>query len=446
MYVFLQEKLNKLKENSNIVELNDYTPDTLKPYVKNGRFTVKFPRILENKKFDCSGLGLKYLDGCPDIVNSFDCSYNNLTSLKYGPKSVYLNYDCSYNNLIELTGSPSYVTGDFCCQNNNIKTLKGSPNDVCGNFDCSSNDLSTLDGSPEHIGGDFNCSKNNIIILKGAPLNISGDFICANNKIQFEKNDLPKNARLRGSFISDGLFNENKKVNLQYYGWEQLQHCIDNNGKFNVKFPDIINGDFDCSGLALTSLEGCPQVIKGDFKCNDNDLTSLKGCPKKIYGDFYCFDNPIKFNINDLPKNTVIKGDMLSENKKINENLLNDKKGFELKTSSLSNNKTLFEIEVFYNSKCWLDKEGNAREKYIENDTFRTVLRLSNNDFWYFKTEHPEQLINVLKNNFNCLTIEESFKDDYSVVLVVYTDSLEDIAKFVDNHYKLSKEIVKNIK
>lgn len=46
-------------------------------------------------------------------------------------------------------------------------------------------------------------------------------------------------------------------------------------------------GDFDCSKMGLTSLEGAPKIINGYFKCIDNPLKSFIGAPEKVNGDFY---------------------------------------------------------------------------------------------------------------------------------------------------------------
>ncbi len=73
------------------------------------------------------------------IVNySYDCSNNNLTTLKNSPKKVLgMRFDCSYNKLKDLKGGPEYVAGDYMCNNNNLTSLEGLPKTIGGNFDCS---------------------------------------------------------------------------------------------------------------------------------------------------------------------------------------------------------------------------------------------------------------------------------------------------------------------
>ena len=63
----------------------------------------------------------------------------------------------------------------------------------------------------------------------------------------------------------------------------------DNYDGFIINFGKI-TGDFDCSGLDLTSLKGAPQEVGGDFNCENNPaLHSLEGIGEvrgKIYKDF----------------------------------------------------------------------------------------------------------------------------------------------------------------
>ena len=66
----------------------------------------------------------------------------------------------------------------------------------------------------------------------------------------------------------------------------------DNYDGFIINFGKI-TGDFDCSGLDLTSLKGAPQEVGGWFGCYDNQLTSLKGAPQKVGDIFNCHNNQL---------------------------------------------------------------------------------------------------------------------------------------------------------
>lgn len=75
-------------------------------------------------KFDCSGLGLITLKGCPKILNSsFLCKNNKLTSLKYAPQKVKGYFNCSQNQLKTLKGVPEVIEGSFDCSYNNLNSL-----------------------------------------------------------------------------------------------------------------------------------------------------------------------------------------------------------------------------------------------------------------------------------------------------------------------------------
>lgn len=62
----------------------------------------------------------------------------------------------------------------------------------------------------------------------------------------------------------------------------------------------LIEGDFDCSNLNLTTLEGVPSSITGKFNCKSNNLMSLEFAPLEC-GELEISDNPIE---NLLPLNT----------------------------------------------------------------------------------------------------------------------------------------------
>ena len=70
------------------------------------------------------------------VKGAFNCSYNQLTSLKGAPKKVDGNFNCTYNELISLEDAPIIVRGDFVCNHNRLTTLKGAPKSVGGSFEC----------------------------------------------------------------------------------------------------------------------------------------------------------------------------------------------------------------------------------------------------------------------------------------------------------------------
>ena len=60
------------------------------------------------------------------------------------------------------------------------------------------------------------------------------------------------------------------------------------NGRFICEFGTW-NGDFNCNGLGLTSLEGSPKTVNGTFDCHKNSITSLVGGPKEVGKDYICY-------------------------------------------------------------------------------------------------------------------------------------------------------------
>ena len=83
--------------------------------------------------------------GIPNIVQgSFDCDYNELTSLEYGPNEVHGNFSCYGNKLTSLEHAPKEIHGNFFCDSNQLTSLEHCPNKVRGYFYCSNNKLTSL--------------------------------------------------------------------------------------------------------------------------------------------------------------------------------------------------------------------------------------------------------------------------------------------------------------
>ena len=73
-------------------------------------------------------LGFRNLSTIPFKFNkvngSFECSYNNLKSLRCCPKYVGVIFDCTGNDLKSLRGCPKYVGCYFNCCDNPLKSIK----------------------------------------------------------------------------------------------------------------------------------------------------------------------------------------------------------------------------------------------------------------------------------------------------------------------------------
>ncbi len=122
-------------------------------------------------------------DGSIDVNGNVDLYSLGLTEIPLKFNRVSGSFNCSFNQLTSLIGSPNYVDMGFYCSGNQLTSLEGSPEHVGNNFYCSYNKLISLEGSPEHVGGSLDCSYNQLTSLKGSPIVIKGDFYCRNNPI-----------------------------------------------------------------------------------------------------------------------------------------------------------------------------------------------------------------------------------------------------------------------
>ena len=169
---------------------------------------------------------LYFLPNLEDLeVEDFDCSYNDIKSLKGSPRKVHGHFDCSKNQLQSLKGSPRKVNLFFNCSKNQLQSLEGAPQEVGGNFNCSNNQLQSLKGAPQEVGGAFNCVRNQLQSLEGSPQEVGGSFLCYTNQLQ----------SLKGA-------------------------------------PQKVGGNFDCSNNQLKSLEGKPEIISGFTFYEDNPI------------------------------------------------------------------------------------------------------------------------------------------------------------------------------
>ncbi len=62
--------------------------------------------------------------------------------------------------------------------------------EVTEHFDCSVNNLTSLKGAPQSIGGGFHCGNNKLTSLEGAPKSVKGDFFCGRNAVQFTEEQI----------------------------------------------------------------------------------------------------------------------------------------------------------------------------------------------------------------------------------------------------------------
>ena len=80
---------------------------------------------------------------------------------------------------------------------------------------------------------------------------------------------------------SDGSVDVNGDVTITGYSFKELPIVFNN-----------INGIFNCSRNALTTLKGSPKYVLDGFYCDNNSLTSFDGCPEYM-PSFSCSSNLI---------------------------------------------------------------------------------------------------------------------------------------------------------
>lgn len=209
---------------------------------------VKFLETTGN--FNCSNNNLISLKNVPEIVGGiFNCSANKLNSLEHSPQIVKSDFDCSQNKITSLEYISNSVGGDLKISNNPIKKIDycptigysllcanceltsfdGFPKKIRGTLNCNENNIGSFDNCPTHIGLHFFLSCNPISSFKNAPQKIGGDFIFGfidRNKQDLNKDKLIVDFDLSKINISESLIhNTTKKENFisgfeNFYSWK----------------------------------------------------------------------------------------------------------------------------------------------------------------------------------------------------------------------------------
>ncbi|MGG5208817.1 DUF7619 domain-containing protein [Chryseobacterium sp. MIQD13] len=201
----------------------------------NGSYLV-FPRGGVN----CSHNNISNLNITNLTTNFLDCSYNNLTSLDTTnltllripnialnsptlPLTVYLN--CSHNQLTSIISNDSFVLQSFDCSYNNLTAL--NINQLTSiEFDCSNNQLTSLNISDVSKIINLNASYNQLTTFVSPALpKISDDLLvnpaipqsinCNNNLITLlditktkAENIFAENNNIINVFAKNGVWNE----------------------------------------------------------------------------------------------------------------------------------------------------------------------------------------------------------------------------------------------
>ncbi len=189
--------------------------------------------------FDCSVNQLTSLKGCPEIVGGhFVCYKNQLTSLEYCPQSINGSFDCSNNELISLKGCPLNIMSSFNCSDNHLKSLEFCPSYIPGYFNCSGNKIQSLENCPQYIGDSFDFRDNDVTSLLFFPSHINGFVGLENNqkllKYKKESNDIKMQKMSDDEFINQ----------YDFSFWNQI-HLKEKTKKENEKIMQTIRTEYD---------------------------------------------------------------------------------------------------------------------------------------------------------------------------------------------------------
>ena len=264
-----------------------------------------------NGYVNLSNQRLKSIDVKFNIVKeSFNCAWNELTTLEGCPNIIEGNFKCNNNKIKYLLGGPKLVKGNYICSNNELKSLEDCP-DVLNNLFCKNNKLTTLNYCPE-INILIDCSNNklkNLIGLKKCKV-----VDCSNNNI----------TTLKGcpNALVSLAANNNKLKNLKFCPQSIVNICIANNKLISLNgIPKNLNSEgllyFDCNQLTIKGIS----VL---MKINGSNLISLRNNSSLEY--FQSFLNTLDVKNKLLELNFIIK-----EKKKLTKVLKNNNQKLSIK-------------------------------------------------------------------------------------------------------------------
>lgn len=126
------------------------------------RENILVPRNMEGRKkklhqYNIQLLSKEVIDDDLEIDETFEGIQNELVKVKEIKGDVYLtinkgyipswlkdvkihkSFNCTYNNLTSLENCPKYVGEDFLCVSNLLESLEGCPKYIGRNFYCNNN-------------------------------------------------------------------------------------------------------------------------------------------------------------------------------------------------------------------------------------------------------------------------------------------------------------------
>ena len=141
---------------------------------------MKYLKLYENFEEDINRICHEYgIDELCDVYNITNYVINR-------DESVDVNENVFIDN-IDLETFPfkfGKIRGGFNCSNNELKTLKGAPNEITLFFNCTGNNLTTLIDGPKKVGGAYYCSDNLLNDVYGFPEHFNGSYYMGNNPVE----------------------------------------------------------------------------------------------------------------------------------------------------------------------------------------------------------------------------------------------------------------------
>lgn len=132
------------------------------------------------EKYNIKGYSINS-DGSIDVDGSVLITEKGLITIPLRFNNVIGSFYCNNNSLTSLLGSPKYVGGTFDCGTNRLMSLKFAPDRIQRDFLCENNPLSDLVGGPSYVNGDYFAYSTHIKTLVGCAAIINGNLQVGQN-------------------------------------------------------------------------------------------------------------------------------------------------------------------------------------------------------------------------------------------------------------------------
>lgn len=118
------------------------------------------------------------------------------------------NVDLFELKLTEIPVQFGVVNGYFDCSKNNLTSLKGVPHTLHGNFNCARNDLTSLDYLPHTVKGYLYCASNPLVDID--------NIASCNFELDFYHNSADYIESLKEFYVPDPNESGTDKLKLSY--------------------------------------------------------------------------------------------------------------------------------------------------------------------------------------------------------------------------------------